>query len=326
MNTHKRTSPLLIITLIVGVVGIILFVLADRYLIEHVELDLSEQAATASLTPEAILAEPVVLHNTLASQATPTPALVISDDWSYTSESVSIQINQVSTGSGENTVTYYVADVTLSDATTLASAFAENQFGANIIEFTSEIAADNNAIFAINGDYYGFRQDGIVIRNGIVYRDEPTRIGAAFYQDGSMKVFDETQTSAAELLEQGVWNTLSFGPALIVDSQIVDFEGRIQIDNNIGNHSIQGSNPRTGIGIIAPNHYVFVVVDGRSKGYSRGLTLDEFAQIFAELGCTDAYNLDGGGSSTMYFMGRVVNNPLGRNQERGTSDILYIGS
>lgn len=326
MNNPKRTTPLLIITLIVGFVGVILLSLANRYLIEHVELDLSDQAVISSLTPVGIFAEPVVLYSTPVPQITSTPSPVITDDWSYTSESVSIQISQVSIGSGENTVTYYVADVTLSDATTLASAFAENQFGTNIIDVTSEIAADNNAIFAINGDYYGFRQDGIVIRNGVVYRNEPARIGAAFYQDGSMKIYDETQTSAAELLGQGVWNTLSFGPALIVDSQIVDFEGRVQIDTNVGNHSIQGSNPRTGIGIIAPNHYVFVVVDGRSKGYSRGVTLDEFAEIFAELGCTNAYNLDGGGSSTMYFMGRVVNNPLGRNKERGTSDILYIGT
>jgi len=326
VNTQKHTSPLLILTLIVGVIGIILLSLADRYLIEHVELDLSEQTIVPSPTPAGIVVEPVMLRSTLVPQITPTPAPVISDDWSYHSDTVSIQISQVSTGSGDNTVTYYVADVTLSDATDLASAFAENQFGTNIIEVTSEIAADNDAIFAINGDYYGFRQDGIVIRNGVAYRDEPARIGAAFYQDGSMKVYDETQTNAAELLEQGVWNTLSFGPALIVDSEIISSSGRVQIDTNVGNHSIQGSNPRTGIGIIAPNHYVFVVVDGRSKGYSRGVTLEEFAQIFAGLGCADAYNLDGGGSSTMYFMGRVVNNPLGRNQERGTSDILYIGS
>ena len=69
-----------------------------------------------------------------------------------------------------------------------------------------------------------------------------------------------------------------------------------------------------------------MVVDGRSAGYSRGVSLTEFAQIFKDLGCTEAYNIDGGGSSTMYFMGRVVNNPLGKNQERGTSDILFIGS
>jgi exopolysaccharide biosynthesis protein len=78
------------------------------------------------------------------------------------------------------------------------------------------------------------------------------------------------------------------------------------------------------VGIIDNNHFVFIVVDGRSKGYSMGVSLTEFAQMFQQLGCMEAYNLDGGGSSTMYFMGRVVNNPLGRNKERGTSDILFI--
>jgi exopolysaccharide biosynthesis protein len=100
---------------------------------------------------------------------------------------------------------------------------------------------------------------------------------------------------------------------------------QVTIDTNFGNHTIQGNEPRTGIGIISNNHFVFVVVDGRSNGYSRGASLSEFAQIFKNLGCTNAYNLDGGGSATMYFMGRVVNNPLGKNQERGTSDILFIG-
>ena len=74
MNTQKRTSPLLILTLIVGVIGIILLSLADRYLIEHVELDLSEQTASASSTPAGIVAEPIVLHSTLAPQTTPTPS------------------------------------------------------------------------------------------------------------------------------------------------------------------------------------------------------------------------------------------------------------
>ncbi len=219
-----------------------------------------------------------------------------------------------------------MADVVISDATQLSSAFAKNSFGRNIIEYTSVIAEENNAIFAINGDYYGFRSDGIVIRNGVIYRDAPARIGLAFYQDGSMKIYDETQTSAEALLAEGVWNTLSFGPALIEDSVVAANLDYIEVDTNFGNHSIQGENPRTGVGMIAENHFVFVVVDGRSPGYSRGVTLKEFAQIFKDLGCSQAYNIDGGGSSTLYFMGRVVNNPLGKNKERGTSDILYIGS
>lgn len=314
--------------------------LADRYLIEHVEVAVA--APTQSVVVQAATSTNLIANSSNASSGTdatvintaeiePTAAVdkassFSSDDWNYQSETTSIAVKQVTTGSGSNTVTYYAADVVVSDAASLRSAFAKNKFGTNIIEYTSKIASDNNAIFAINGDYYGFRSDGIVIRNGIIYRDQPARTGLAFYTDGTMKIYDETQTSAQKLLDAGVWNTLSFGPALVTNSAAITNFSNVAIDKNVGNRSIQSNNPRTGIGIIDANHFVFVVVDGRSSGYSRGVSLTEFAQIFENLGCTDAYNIDGGGSSTMYFMGRVVNNPLGKNQERGTSDILYIGS
>jgi exopolysaccharide biosynthesis protein len=305
--------------------GGISYLLADRYLIQHVEMTDVVAAAAADATGAAIPATGSLTESANATEPVVSET-VVADDWNYLSGDVSISIREVSTGSGKKAVTYFVADVVLSDATQLSSAFADNNFGRNIIAYTSEIASENDAIFAINGDYYGFRTDGIEIRNGVIYRDIPARIGLAFYKDGSMEIYDETQTSAEQLLDEGVWNTLSFGPVLIEDSSVVSNLGSVEIDTNFGNHSIQGSNPRTGVGIIDDNHFVFIVVDGRSTGYSRGVTLTEFAQIFKDLGCTDAYNIDGGGSSTMYFMGRVVNNPLGRNKERGTSDILFISS
>ncbi|GLB67171.1 exopolysaccharide biosynthesis protein [Arthrobacter mangrovi] len=246
-------------------------------------------------------------------------------DTSYQSGGDSINISTVVTGSGAETVTYYVADVVLSDATTLRSAFAQDSFGENITETTSGIAEANNALFAINGDYYGFRSTGIVIRNGVVYRDEAAREGLAFYQDGTVKVYDETATTAQQLVDDGVWNTLSFGPALLEDGQIVDGIEDVEVDTNFGNHSIQGEQPRTAVGVIDENHLVFVVVDGRAEGYSDGATMTELAGIMQDLGAETAYNIDGGGSSTMYFNGALVNNPLGRGEERGTSDILYIG-
>ncbi len=324
----KSRKTILIIASIVLFLSIIAYLAADRYLIRHVEITNVLAYSVTPVAAEAIQAEETTteigVDETQTVQTGSSIDTVISDDWNYQSSSVSISIKKYSTGSGEDTVTYFVADITILDATQLQSAFADNQFGRNIIEYTSQIAEDNNAIFAINGDYYGFRTDGIVIRNGVIYRDEPARIGLAFYLDGSMKIYDETQTSAQELLDEGVWNTLSFGPALIVNNVIADDLAYVEIDTNFGNHPIQGSQPRTGVGIIADNHFVFVVVDGRSPGYSKGVTLTEFAQIFDDLGCTEAYNIDGGGSSTMYFMGRVVNNPLGKNKERGTSDILFI--
>ncbi len=245
-------------------------------------------------------------------------------DMSYTSDSKTINIQKVVTGEGNDTVTYYVADIKLTDATQLKSAFAKNKFGLNIIEETSVIAKENDAILAINGDYYGFRKDGIEIRNGRLFRNEPARTGLAFYKDGSMKIYDEKQITGEELLANGVWNTISFGPALVIDGKMGSDLATYQVDTNFGNHPIQGLQPRTGIGMIDNYHFVFVVVDGRNKGHSKGAELEEFAQIFQSLGCKTAYNLDGGGSATMYFMGNRINNPCGKNKERGTSDIIYI--
>ena len=217
-----------------------------------------------------------------------------------------------------------MADITVSDATIVRSAFAGDEFGENIIANPSEIAQQAGAVLAINGDYYGFRDTGIVIRNGVAYRDKGARQGLACYADGSMRLYDETATTAARLVADGVWNTLSFGPGLVEGGAVIAGIDSVEIDTNVGNHSVQGQQPRTGVGVVAANHVLFVVVDGRSAGYSRGVTMTEFAEIFVELGATVAYNLDGGGSSAMVFNGSLVNNPLGKGQERGTSDILYV--
>lgn len=281
----------------------------DRFVIPHVEVsDVAAYEAAQGVSTET--AEAVVASITATSAQT---------------SDASISISTVVTGSGADTVTYYVADVTLTDATVLRSAFANNQFGENITENTSAIAQDNNALFAINGDYYGFRSTGIVIRNGVIYRDSGARQGLAFYRDGHVEVYDETATTAQALVDAGVWNTLSFGPALLENGEIQSGIESVEVDTNVGNHSIQGDQPRTAIGVIDDNHLVFVVVDGRSSGYSKGVDMTELATIMQGLGCQTAYNIDGGGSSTMYFNGALVNNPLGKGEERGTSDILYIG-
>lgn len=286
---------------------------ADRFLIAHVEIsDVSEYEAAQTASDDAS-----------TESDTADAASVTLTDTSYSDGDTSVTISKVVTGQGDDTVTYYVADVVLGDATDLRSAFANDQFGENITETTSAIAADNNAILAINGDYYGFRDTGIVIRNGVVYRDEPAREGLVFFQDGSVEIYDETTTSAEELLAEGAWNTLSFGPAIVSDGQVIDGIDEVEIDTNFGNHSIQGAQPRTAVGVIDENHLVFVVVDGRDTGYSRGVTLPELAEIMISLGATTAYNLDGGGSSTMYFAGEVVNQPS-NGGERGTSDVFYV--
>jgi len=282
----------------------------DRFVVDHVEIADVDAYEAAHATTTAS-------DDTASDDATVTGT-------GYESDDASIAISTVVTGSGEEQVTAYVAEVTLADATVLRSAFAQNQFGTNITETTSQIAQDNGAVFAINGDYYGFRDTGIVIRNGVVYRDAGAREGLAFYADGHVEVYDETSTTADELVAAGVWNTLSFGPALLEDGAVVDGIEDVEVDTNVGNHSIQGDQPRTAVGVVDDNHLVLVVVDGRSPGYSAGVDMTELAELMQSLGAQTAYNIDGGGSSTMYFDGALVNDPLGRGAERGTSDILYI--
>ncbi|WP_322411311.1 phosphodiester glycosidase family protein [Microbacterium invictum] len=295
----------------------------DRFLIEHVEIaDVSAyEEANSTLTDTDSTDDAGT--DTDGSTDTDDGGTAVVTDTSYTDDDTSITISTVTTGTGDDTVTYYVADVTVTDATQLRSAFAKDQFGENITETTSQIASDNDAILAVNGDYYGFRSTGIEIRNGVIYRDEGVREGLAFFLDGHVEVYDETATTAEDLLADGVWNTVSFGPAIVEDGETVAGIEDVEVDTNVGNHSIQGDQPRTAIGIIDDNHYVFVVVDGRSPGYSAGVTLTELAEIMTSLGATTAYNLDGGGSSTLYFNGEVVNQPS-NGGERGTSDILYV--
>ena len=219
----------------------------------------------------------------------------------------------------QNDTRIYVADVDLSSAQYLKTAFANDTYGKNVTATTSSIAESNDAILAINGDYYGVQESGYVIRNGIVYRD--TANGSevlCIYADGTMKVINDAEHTAEELVEMGVWQAFSFGPALIEDSTIA-----VDADDEVG--KAMASNPRTAIGVIDANHFVFVVSDGRTSE-SEGLSLYELAEFMDSLGVETAYNLDGGGSSTMYFNGYVVNNPTsGRSiKERSVSDIIYI--
>lgn len=237
---------------------------------------------------------------------------------SYDDGNISITITEYR----ENNTEIYAADIQVTSAEYLKTAFASSAYGKNITQNTSEIAENNSAILAINGDYYGSQENGYVLRGGVLYRETASsgQEDLVIYQDGSFEIIDETSISAQQLLDDGAQQILSFGPGLVKDGQIAVTE-----DEEVG--KAKTSNPRTAIGIINELHYLFVVSDGRTDE-SEGLTLYELAQFMQSLGVETAYNLDGGGSSTMYFNGEVINNPTTNGnsiKERGVSDIVYIG-
>ncbi|MGT2711985.1 phosphodiester glycosidase family protein [Streptococcus oriscaviae] len=239
---------------------------------------------------------------------------------SYSDENIQISIETITTSN----TTVYVADVQVSSAEYLKTALAQNTYGTNVTAKTSETAAANNAILAVNGDYYGANSTGYVIKNGVLYRDT-VRDNAAYgdlaiYADGAFEVIYENEVTAQELIDKGVVNLLAFGPTLVENGEIV-------VDTSTEVGRAMSSNPRTAIGIIDENHYIIVVSDGRTDE-SEGLTLYQLAEVMKQYGATTAYNLDGGGSSTLYFNGQVINNPTTNGNtisERAVSDIVYIG-
>ena len=250
-----------------------------------------------------------------AEQATTAP---ISTDTEYHDDQIDIVLTTMRV---ENT-TVYVADVQIADISLLKTALAGNTYARNLTETTSVQAANAGAILAINGDYYGAQERGYVLRNGVLYRasaqsgTDALVIGA----DGNFRIITEGETSADTLVREGAWQVLTFGPALINGGQVT-----VSSSDEVGR--AMTSNPRTATGQISEGHYLLVVSDGRTKE-SAGLSLRQLAELMQSLGAQIAYNLDGGGSSTMVFQGRVVNNPTtnGRSiRERSVSDIVYIG-
>ena len=240
---------------------------------------------------------------------------------SYSDDNISIKLSEY-TVSG---TVVHVAEVKADSANYLKTAFAQGSYGRNVTATTSDIAESVDAILAINGDYYGAQEKGYVIRNGKLYRS--TAVSGSedlvIYQDGSFEIINESEVTAEELIAKGAVQTLSFGPALLEN-------GKVSVDSDDEVGRAMASNPRTAIGIKSDGTYIFVVSDGRTDE-SEGLSLLELAEFMGNLGAETAYNLDGGGSSTMVFNGNVVNTPTGggigngSGSERKVSDIVYIG-
>ena len=257
--------------------------------------------------------------NTTSSSTNTTATNVSTSDTSYSDDNISITLTEKTVSNTQ----VYIADITVSSAEYLKTALAKNTYGTNVTAKTSVTAANNNAILAINGDYYGANSTGYVIRNGVVYRDtvreDSSNGDLAIYKDGSFKIIYEDEISADQLVKDGVVNLLAFGPSLVENGDII-------VDTNSEVGQSMSSNPRTAIGIIDENHYIIVVSDGRTSE-SQGLSLYELAEVMKSYGVKTAYNLDGGGSSTLYFNGQVINKPTtnGNISERAVSDIVYIG-
>jgi hypothetical protein len=241
-------------------------------------------------------------------------------EWLYRSPSLYVHIT--AHNKKDVVLRYFVADIRVRNGEVIQSGFSDVKHpGANAL-LPYLIAKQHCAVFATNADYFEDKRNpsGIIIRGGKIYKDDTKADTLAVMPDETLKVYIPGETDAQSLLDLGVKNTFSFGPTLIKDGVINPY---------LKKQRLFRANPRCGIGMIEKGHYISVVVEGRNPKESRGVTLEEYAQMYADEGCTVAYNLDGGASSAMVFMGQILNIPtdiLTTKTYRRVPDVLMIGS
>ena len=227
-------------------------------------------------TAAAETAEDVPISEKFSDKYTDT---VVMTDNSYTSPDISVTVTEETTNNGRTT--YYLADIYVRDITCFQSALARNTYGSGYRDSISDMAALNNALLAINGDYYGNTNEGVVIRNGVIYRANRTDCDVCvLYYDGTMRVLPGSSFTVEDAVRDGAWQAWTFGPALL------DTDGSV-LTRFSSTSRIIAANPRTAIGYYEPGHYCMIVVDGR--GESAGISLPDLSQLFHDLGCTAAY-------------------------------------
>ena len=255
---------------------------------------------------------------------------VVTTDTSYTSPNLAIEIRRGSFDTGREDgnqreygtqVSYVLADIYMADITCFQTAFAGDSYSGGSQETPTDMAARTGAVLAVNGDSYSDNQqenNGIVVRNGIIYRCNPSDAETCVLNwDGTMVIYPPGEISTDTLAQAGAYQSWVFGPSLL------DEEGRAKTDF-IANGYLFRSHPRTAIGYYEPGHYCLLAVDGRQEN-ARGMFLDEMADLFEELGCRAAYNLDGGHSSCMEMEGAILNHLYDREYEVPDTILILEG-
>lgn len=241
----------------------------------------------------------------------------IDREYEYKSNKLSITMTRYSdTQRTGKTLVYFVADIFIQDINSFRRVQCAQNFDMGTPKSINMLASEANAILAMSGDYCHNKKPALVVINGELVHDlEPFRYDiCVLYQSGEMEMISAKEIDRDKILSGAPWQTWNFGPSLL------DEDGKPLKTFNLPD-DINDRNPRAVLGYYYPGHYCFVLVEGRQNGYSIGLTIPETAELMHDLGCTAAYNLDGGISAQITWHDTRVNHP-GKN--RSIRDILYI--
>ena len=222
--------------------------------------------------------------------------------WEYRSDILSVIIDRVITHEKQGHPYWkYIAHIRMRDVNSFRSIVGSRQEIALPNEPPWRMARTFRAVLAITGDNINnadVNYKGVLIRNGILYSDKGKESTLVMCDDLTMRIYGPKEISGLDLLDSGVTASYSFGPVLVENGQV---------NPKAKKHRVNKENPRCGIGMIEPGHFIAIVSDGRDEKRAYGYTLEEFAQVFVDQGAQIAYNMDGGNSAGMVFMGEHIN-------------------
>ena len=241
---------------------------------------------------------------------------VIITENSYKSPEVSITIETGETTQDGHPVVYYVADIYVASIDNFVTKVANDDMSYYSTQNSAALDKAANAILSMCGDFMTYQKGGFMMRNGEIYVDDHNLNSiCVLYSNGEMETFDGKKYKIDDIKENDPVQVWSFGPALL------DENGETRAKYTVSS-TVAQRNPRSAVGYFEPGHYCFVVVDGRQK-HSAGIKIPQLAEIFEELGCKVAYNLDGGGSAVMMFDHKTYSKQS-NGADRKLGDLLVI--
>jgi hypothetical protein len=187
-------------------------------------------------------------------------------------------------------------------------------------ETTSHAGKRKGAVLAVNAGGFMKSANGILSPIGITVVDgkirtfssDPKISFVGFNRNG--RLVGGKISSQAQIAQMGILQGASFLPTLLQNGK------RMPIPKDWANTR----QPRTLIGHFDNGDLLFIVIDGRRKGWSSGVTLEEAQRKLQEFHVVDAYNLDGGGSSAFYYKGKILNRPSDGKERPVISNIVVL--
>ena len=283
----------------------------------------SPTATLPEPTASAAASEPVTDHSAeFAShfrKASDPEEVVVFDDengiYEYRSDTLAIEIRRYE--KTEPMVAYYVAHIYERDVDSYRSGFGSARLNGRDTADACVMARRYRAVLGMTGDnlLHSDYNRGMMMRDGRIFRAMTQASVMALTEDFSMRIYNAKDSAMLNEIDAGTQDTFAFGPPLILNGVLCE-----KVDDD----RVGRINPRAGLGMVEPGHFVAIVVDGRLPHYSHGMLLSDYAKLFLDEGCVMAYNLDGGASATMVFMGEYINKRAD-NHYRSVPDQLLWG-